>query len=531
MVTDNFSAYTPKESLKQRIRSINPDFRYYKSLFNTTPDLIAVTDGDTIYDANMSFVHFFTALGIDVYDPEFSLSAVFEKVDKYGYVYDGYGMRRWFETILHKEKYHYRVAIAGSGRIYDFNVAIQFLEPVEDVFVVTLTDITEMMGYKSSLEESFRSSIQHKEEAEFLLQQYDNAINVANLVSKSDLDGTITYVNDAFCKVLKYDREELIGDNVLIFCIPDEDDMCYESIWEIIERGSIWKGVLQNIDKEGGTHFFDTTIVPIKDHTGEVVEYLSIRHEITEMVRAKEEAIQTLEAKSKFFDQVSHELRTPLNAIINFTDQALEGFDEMFEDEDSRALVKMYIERAYKNSQSLLHLINSLLDMAKLKSGKETFAIESYDAVQLVRETYENCSSLNKNADVEYRLKKNHSPIWINCDPLKFRQILINLISNAFKFTRSGFIEIRIDEIGNECVIEIEDSGLGIPEKKLSMVFEPFQQARDHDHGTGLGLSIVKEYSQAMGLTLDVRSSENIGTCFTVKAKKNATKVSAEWNI
>lgn len=532
MIADTYSSeLTPKEILKQRLRTLDPAFRYYKTLFNTTPDLIGVTDGDKIIDANASFVNFFADLGMDVYASDFSLSAAFKKVDKYGYVYDGYGMRRWFETILHKDKHHYRVAIAGEDGLFDFNVAIEFLEPVDDVFIVTLTDITEMMGYKSALEESFRSSVEHKEEAETLLRQYDRAINVANLVSKSDLDGTLTYVNDAFCEVLKYDREELIGDNVLIFCIPNENDVCYESIWEIIESGTIWKGILENVDREGTVHTFDTTIVPIKDQSGEVMEYLSIRHDITEMMRAKEEAVRTLEAKNKFFDQISHELRTPLNAIVNFTDQSLENFDEMFEDEVIRDLVKIYLERAYKNSQNLLHLINSLLDMAKLQSGKETFAMERYEAVKLIQETYENCSGLHKNSNIEYRIKANVSFLWINCDPLKFRQILTNLISNAFKFTQAGFIEIRVDETDRECLIEVEDSGSGIPAGKLSSIFEAFQQARMHDHGTGLGLNIVKEYCDAMGFVLGVRSVENQGTCFTIKVKKIEPEGSAAWSI
>lgn len=234
-----------------------------------------------------------------------------------------------------------------------------------------------------------------------------------------------------------------------------------------------------------------------------MIEILSIRHEITEMVKAKEEAIRTLEAKTKFFDQVSHELRTPLNAIINFTDQALENFEEMFDEEDTRDLVQMYLERAYKNSQSLLSLINSLLDMAKLNSGKETFAIEPYNVVRLVQETFDNCSSLNTNRGVEYRIKITIIDIWIDCDPLKFRQILANLISNAFKFTQTGFIEVRLSEVNEECWIEVEDSGRGIPAQKLSTIFEPFEQARTSDQGTGLGLSIVRDYSKAMGFALD----------------------------
>jgi len=528
---DAMPAQTLKMQIKQRLRENDPTFRYYKSLFNFTSDLITVTDGDTIIDANAAFSEFFAAQGMDVFDPGFSLSDIFQKIDKYGYVYDGYEMRRWFDTILRKEKYHYRVAVEGREKLYHFNVSVQPLVPADDLYVTTLTDITEMMGYRYALEENFRSSIEDKEEAQFLLQQYDRAIDVSNLVSKSDLDGTLTYVNDAFCEALNYTREELIGDNILILCAPDEDDLCYESIWETIEKGNIWKGVLQNVDKEGGLHHFDTTVVPIKDQRGEVVEYLSVRRDITEMVKAKEEAIQTLESKTKFFDQVSHELRTPLNAIVNFTDLALENFDEILEDEVSRDLVRMYMERAYKNSQNLLSLINSLLDMAKLKSGKETFAIEPYDVASLVQDTYESCSSLIKNTNIDYRSKIKINNILIQCDPLKFKQILTNLISNAFKFTPDGFIEVRVSEEGDECHIEVEDSGIGIPSEKLSRIFEPFEQVRSNDQGTGLGLSIVKEYAQAMGFTLSVRSEKGSGSCFTLKTKKIGMKEEPEWVI
>lgn len=520
---------TPKELLKQRFRSLNPEFRYYKSLFNATSDLIAVTDGDKVIDANALFVQFFSAQGLDVFSPDFSLSSVFERIDKYGYVYDGYGMRRWYETILQKEKYHYRVAIVGADKLYDFNIAFRILEPADDVYVVTLTDVSEMMEYKSALEESFRSSIQHKEEAEYLLHQYDRAINASNLVSKSDLDGTIIYVNDAFCQALKYTREELIGDNILIFCVPDENDLCYDSIWKIIEQGNIWKGVLQNVDKEGDFHYFDTTIVPIKDQSGEVVEYLSVRHEITEMMKAKKEALQTLESKTKFFNQVSHELRTPLNAIVNFTDQALENFDDIFDDENSREMVKMFLERSYKNSQNLLYLINSLLDMAKMKSGKETFVLKEHDALILAREVYEDCSSLIQGRGIDYRFKSNISSLLIHCDAFKLRQILTNLISNAVKFTSSGFIEVRLEKNEEVCCIEVADSGIGIPEEKIATIFEPFQQAREYDAGTGLGLSIVKEYAHAMGFALDVRSKEGEGSRFTLTTKKFKTEGANEW--
>jgi signal transduction histidine kinase len=236
------------------------------------------------------------------------------------------------------------------------------------------------------------------------------------------------------------------------------------------------------------------------------------------MMRAKEEALQMLEAKTQFFDQVSHELRTPLNAIVNFTDQALESYDEIVEDEVSRELVKKYLQRSYANAENLLELINSLLDIAKMKSGKTVFRITQHNAVSLTQEAFENCSSLRKNSTIQYEFKSTKSVIPIECDGVKFKQIITNLISNALKFTSEGGVVVRVEESADECIIEIEDSGMGIAQDKLSLIFEPFAQVRDHGFGTGLGLNIVRQYAEAMGMSVDVRSEVGMGSCFAVRA-------------
>ncbi|MDD5386005.1 MAG: PAS domain-containing sensor histidine kinase [Sulfuricurvum sp.] len=522
---DDVSAQTPKELLKQRLRENDPAYRYYKSIFNLTGGMIAVTDGDSIFDANTSFLNFFEPyLGASL--EKCCFPSLLERVEKFGYVYDGYQNKRWFETVLEGEKEQYRIGVTKEGTLYTFNIILNLLDASDNIYIATLTDVTEMMGYKTVLEEGVRTSILDKEEAHSLLAQHNQAIDVSNMVARCDLNGNILYVNDSLCQALNYMPEELINQHVSVLFFSDSEIMCKKETWTGLENGEIKKDILKNKGKNGEAHYFDTTLFPLKNKQGKVIEILSIRHDITEMVKAKEEAIHTLESKTKFFDQISHELRTPLNAIINFTDQALENFEEMFEEEDTRDLVQMYLERAYKNSQSLLSLINSLLDMAKLNSGKETFAMEPYNAVRLVQETFDNCSSLNTNRSVEYRIKITIIDMWIDCDSLKFRQILVNLISNAFKFTQTGFIEVRLTEAGEECWIEVEDSGRGIPSQKLSTIFEPFEQARVHDQGTGLGLSIVRDYSQAMGFALDVRSVEGEGACFTLKAKKVEPKES-----
>lgn len=519
-----------KEQLKLRLRESDPTYRYYKTIFNLTSDLIALSDGDLIIDANKAFITFFEGIGVDVFASSFLLSSRFEEIEKYGYVYEGYQGKRWFETILLGEKEHYRVGITAQDKVYTFNLSVSPIDLVEGVYVVTLSDVTEMMGYRSVLEEGLRTSVHDKEEAQLLLEQYDHAINVSNLVAKCNLEGKIIYANDAFCHTLQYTHDELIYQHASILFFSDSEPICQKAAWTELENGEIWKGVLKNKGRSGSVHYFDSTLFPLKNQEGKVIEILSIRHEITAMMEAKEEAIRTLEAKTKFFDQVSHELRTPLNAIVNFTDQALESFDEMFEYEESRELVKLYLERAYKNSQNLLSLINSLLDIAKLSSGKETFAIEQYDAVHLVREAFENCTSLNKNTKVDYTLNINVTSALIQCDPFKFRQVITNLISNAFKFTHAGFIDVRVDERDEVCSIEVADSGIGIPNDKLSFIFEPFQQAREDDVGTGLGLSLVREYSHAMGFVLEVSSAEGAGSCFTLKQKKS-TKEGDKWVV
>lgn len=513
MINTNEIHDSPKETLKQYLRSHDPSYRYYKSIFHLTSGMIAITDGYRIIDANKAFSDYFASLGLDVFDPEFDFSRQMLRIDKYGYVYEGYQERSWFEHVLSGEK-HYKIGMRGKYDIQTFSIGLRSLDEEMQAYVLILSDVTDMMSYKGILEEGIRSSTQEKEESEHRLKQYDVAINASNLVTRCDLDGNILYVNEALCDVLGYRSDELVGSNVAILFESDSEVVCCQTTSSLLQRGKIWKGVLKQIGKTGTHHYFATTIVPIMDREGRTVEILSIRHDITETVKAKEEALYLLDAKTKFFDQVSHELRTPLNAIVNFTDQALEIYDEIVEDDVNRQLVKRFIERTYANAEHLLSLINSLLDIAKMKSGKARFDIKTYNAVTLVREAYENCAGLHKNPEVDYRFESDEQKIDIECDNIKFKQMVINLISNAIKFTSSGLVVVSVASEGGKCFVRVRDSGVGIPSDKLGSVFEPFEQVRDHGFGTGLGLSIVREYAQAMGMRIDLRSVVNKGSVF-----------------
>jgi signal transduction histidine kinase len=141
----------------------------------------------------------------------------------------------------------------------------------------------------------------------------------------------------------------------------------------------------------------------------------------------------------------------------------------------------------------------------------------STDIVPMVGDVYEATSALNNKVSLEYLLELPEKSIFIQCDVLRLRQILTNLISNAIKFTHNGYVKVSVKEVGSECWVEIKDTGVGIPEEKMGRIFEPFEQVSAHDQGTGLGLGIVSEYIKGMGMRLDVVSSLGEGSCFTLK--------------
>lgn len=513
MVFESSSSAT-KESIKQQLCGKDLQCRYYEAIVNTTTDLITLTDGVRVIDANKAMVDFCDEMNLNIYGEDFSFTTFFQPIQKFGYVYEGHQGLPWSENVLKHFSSDCKVGILNKGTLRTFNITLRPLEFFKNIYVMTLNDVTEMMGYKAALEEGIKSSVKDRDKTQLLLRQYDKAMEASTLVFKCDTDGIITYANRALSEVLLYGKGELEGKHFSVLRGKSITDKMNEDIWTQVQKGKIYRGTLEITDKLGGSHYLDVSFVPIVDEEKNIVEFFSLSHEITEVVQAKETAIKTLEAKNKFFDQASHELRTPLNAIINFTDSALESFDEILLDEESRELVRMYIERAHNNSQHLLKLINSLLDMAKLRAGKETFTMVSYDARELVNDVFHSTEALNTSMAVDFILESVEESVMIVCDVLKTRQILINLISNALKFTKMGSVKVVLKVESKKCTIEVVDSGLGIPESKLSKIFEPFEQVSANDQGTGLGLGIANEYAKGMKMKLSVKSTLDEGSCF-----------------
>ncbi len=226
------------------------------------------------------------------------------------------------------------------------------------------------------------------------------------------------------------------------------------------------------------------------------------------------------QAKSQFLASMSHELRTPLNAMINFTDQVIEDWEELKQNDEWFMEAREMLTRVLGSSRHLLDLINELLDLAKIEAGKMTLDLEKADLAAVVRECVHSVSSLaqKKNLPLAADLSSGETPII--CDRRKVKQIVINLLSNAIKFTDRGEVRIGVTTAPGGYRINVTDTGIGIPEEYHTRIWDRFQQVDSSDNrkhaGTGLGLNLVKELTEMHGGTVTLSSPPGNGTTFTV---------------
>lgn len=232
------------------------------------------------------------------------------------------------------------------------------------------------------------------------------------------------------------------------------------------------------------------------------------------VLQSKIDAQQANEAKSYFLSRISHELRTPLNAIIGFSQ--LLATDEDITDEQTEC-----IDEINTASKHLLHLVNEVLDLSHIESGKLEVHYHPVAFKKLISETVNMLAPLAKQKQVNVieqlnNIECNH----INTDPHRLKQILLNLLSNGIKYNKEGG-ELKISTYQDEYQIriDVEDTGLGIPQRKLADLFDPFTRAHNDLHkieGTGLGLSISKRLAEALSGDLSVSSQEGIGSTFSL---------------
>jgi PAS domain S-box-containing protein len=342
----------------------------------------------------------------------------------------------------------------------------------------------------------------------------------SNVVMMTDLKGNIEFVNRAFEEVTGYSKKEALGKNPHLLrtnLLPKE---YYQRLWQTISSGQVWYGEFLNKKKDGSTYWAEASISPIKDEHDKIVNYIGIQEDITEkkkadteLYRAKEAAEVANRMKSEFLANVSHEIRTPLNSIL--------GFAQILLDETHEAKTRELLEIIERSGRNLLYIISDILDFSKIEAGKiivESVPFSLNEVLQDIRNMF-SLKAKEIGLNFEIRVDKN-VPDFVIGDHTKIRQVIVNLVSNALKFTKKGSVIIDINYYYGTALIKVSDTGIGIPKEKLKNIFSPFEQA-DASHsreygGTGLGLTITKKLTEIMGGKVSVESQPGKGSTFSV---------------
>jgi PAS domain S-box-containing protein len=381
---------------------------------------------------------------------------------------------------------------------------------------------------------------------ELFYQRY--ALDQHAIVSTADLQGRIISVNDNFCRISGYSRDELMGNDHAIVRSGLHPKGFFQAMYVRLARGEIWQGEICNRAKDGNLYWVSATMLMYCDANGLPSQYLSIRTDITQrkayeqtlqnnlvqleaLVQSKTAALQEAVAvanaanlaKSEFLAHMSHEVRTPMNGVI--------GMVDVLQRTELNPDQQRMVATIANSSQALLHILKDILDFSKIEAGK----LEVQHIATPLKEVADSVVQLMLGAasakGVLLWLSVGPDvPTAIYADPARLRQVLLNLMSNAIKFTRLAPGETGEVTLALECgaladgkpavLLHVRDSGIGMSQAVMARLFLPYAQGETDTSrefgGTGLGLSISQKLVALMGGQITVHSTPGKGSEFTV---------------
>ncbi|MDP3777123.1 PAS domain S-box protein [Methylotenera sp.] len=391
-----------------------------------------------------------------------------------------------------------------------------------------ITDVTE----RKANEEQIRKLSQ-------AIEQSPESVVISNTQAQ------IEYVNQAFVDATGYSREDVIGKNSNILHSGQTPKATYEEMWAKLSEGLAWKGEFVNRRKDGSEYYEFAIITPLRAADGSVINYVAVKEDITEKKRvaveldqhrnhlegliqsrtfelslAREQAEAANHAKSTFLANMSHEIRTPMNAIIGLTHLLRRA-----------GATPQQVERLDKidgASRHLLTIINDILDLSKIESGKLVLETTDFYLSSVLDNIDSIIGESARDKGLQVEIDRGDVPPLLRGDPTRLRQALLNYAANAIKFTDQGKVSLSarlLEDNGNDFLVrfEVRDTGIGISPERANKLFQVFEQAdtsitRKYG-GTGLGLAITRKLANMMGGEVGVDSEVGKGSTFWFTAR------------
>jgi PAS domain S-box-containing protein len=347
-----------------------------------------------------------------------------------------------------------------------------------------------------------------------------------------DMKGYVMLANQAFAQLMGKSADELAARQVSSFAWQTPEGA------PLSEEGHPWATALREarpernahvclVDRDGKRRSFIVNCSPVLGPSGKPGGALISLDDVTELQekevelrQAKEEAESANRAKSDFLANMSHEIRTPMNAILGFTELLRRGYHR------SESDMRKHLDTIHSSGKHLLELINDILDLAKVESGRLEVERIACAPHLVVREVVDVLNVRAQEKGIYLRFQcSGPIPAQVQTDPVRIRQIVTNLVGNAIKFTQAGgvtvLLAVRDEGAGARLAIDVVDTGIGVPADKLNAVFEPFVQAESSTTrrfgGTGLGLTISRRFARALGGDITIASEIGKGSVFMVR--------------
>jgi len=353
----------------------------------------------------------------------------------------------------------------------------------------------------------------------------DLVLNSPVAIVTLDTQHRIVTCNPAFEQLYGYPQADVVGVNLDELISTEASRQEAVAITQHVLQQGAMRSIGRRRRKDGSLVDVEVLGVPVLVE-GELVGLMGLYHDISELTRARHEAEEANSAKSQFLANMSHELRTPLNAIIGYSEMLEEEVGEIGHPELAADLQKIR-----SAGRHLLALINDILDLSKIEAGKTELYFEEFDAAEMLREVATTIQPLVARNANRLQLQLPEMLGTLHADLTKVRQMLLNLLSNACKFTDHGTVTLaaareRAEDGAETVVFRVTDSGIGMTPAQMARLFEAFSQAEASTTrkygGTGLGLAISRRFARMMGGDVTVESISGEGSTFTVRLPARA---------